>query len=130
MPYSYLWIHDGNENSFGINLEAGTYNVEITDSDGCVLIGEATIGVNTTISSTAYITPSTCGGSDGAIEITATGGTGTYSYVWSPGSGTGQDTTGAAEGTYTLTIDDGNCQIEETFAIPGMGAPEVAFANS
>ena len=127
LPYSYLWIHDGNTSSLASNLEAGTYNVEITDSDGCVLIGEANIGVNTVISSTAYVTPSTCGGSDGAIEITATGGTGTYSYVWSPGAGTGQDTTGAAEGTYTLTIDDGNCQIEETFAIPGMGAPGVAL---
>ena len=102
LPYTYLWIHDGNTSSLSSNLEVGTYNVEITDSNGCVLVGETTIDASTVIAANAYVTPSNCGGSDGAIEITTTGGTGTYSYMWSPGAGTGQDTTGAAEGIYYL----------------------------
>jgi gliding motility-associated-like protein len=127
LPYTYLWIHDGNTNSLASNLEVGTYNVEITDSNGCVLVGETTITTATVIAATAFITPSTCGGSDGAIVTTTTGGTGTYTYMWSPAPGTGQDTTAAAEGIYTLTIDDGNCQVIETFTIPGIGSPEVTL---
>jgi gliding motility-associated-like protein len=127
LPYTYLWIHDGSANSLAPNLEEGNYNVEITDSNGCVLIGETIITAATVIAASAYITPSACGGSDGSIITTTTGGSGAYTYMWSPGPGTGKDTTGAAAGIYTLTIDDGNCQVIETFTIPGTGSPEVTL---
>ena len=127
LPYTYLWIHDGTETSLASNLEEGSYSVEITDSNGCVLIGEATITAATVIATTSSITPSTCGGSDGAIVTTTTGGTGAYSYIWSPSPGTGPDTTAVPEGIYTLTIDDGNCQVMEIFTIPGIGSPYVSL---
>ena len=51
----------------------------------------------------------TCNGlSDGTIDITVTGGNGSYTYQWSPGGSTSPDRTGLPAGTYTVTVTDGN----------------------
>lgn len=44
---------------------------------------------------------------DGAISITASGGTPGYTYLWSDGATT-EDRTGLAAGTYTVTVTDAN----------------------
>ncbi|MFB0903386.1 MAG: hypothetical protein QMB11_03310, partial [Nonlabens sp.] len=52
------------------------------------------------------------GATDGTINVTVTGGSGTYTYLWSgPGvfSATSQDISNVAVGAYTLTINDGLC---------------------
>src|SRR6185436_14693781 len=51
----------------------------------------------------------TCNGNaNGRIYISASGGTGALSYLWSPRGDTTQDVTGLSPGTYTVTITDGN----------------------
>ncbi|MBY0244854.1 MAG: T9SS type B sorting domain-containing protein [Sphingobacteriaceae bacterium] len=46
------------------------------------------------------------GGSDGAITLTPSGGTGTYTYLWSNAKTT-KDLTGLVAGTYSCTITSG-----------------------
>jgi hypothetical protein len=48
------------------------------------------------------------GGTDGAIDITVTGGSGSYTYLWSPGNQTTQDLAGIPAGTYSVIVTDGN----------------------
>ena len=51
-------------------------------------------------------TSTTCnGGSDGSIDLTPTGGSGSYTYSWDNGS-TSEDPTGLSSGTYTVTVTD------------------------
>ncbi len=45
------------------------------------------------------------GGADGAATVNATGGCGTYTYLWSNGATTAS-VTGLAAGTYTVTVTD------------------------
>jgi surface protein len=56
----------------------------------------------------AMVTPVSCNGAnDGTAMITATGGSGDYTYSWLPSGGTEATATGLVAGDYTVTVTDG-----------------------
>ena len=58
------------------------------------------------ISLSSSVTDATCnGGSDGSIDLTATGGSGSYRYSWDNGSIL-EDLSGLSAGTYVVTVTD------------------------
>ncbi|MCB7481456.1 LamG-like jellyroll fold domain-containing protein [Christiangramia sediminis] len=65
--------------------------------------------------------PTCADASDGAIDVTVTGGTAPYSYSWSgPGvnSNTSQDLSNLTAGNYTLSVTDSNSSsIQKTFEL-------------
>ncbi|KAF2517456.1 hypothetical protein E0W68_10820, partial [Flavobacterium salilacus subsp. salilacus] len=96
-PYTYLW-DDGaaQTTATATGLSAGTYEVTITDANGCTATASATITQPTALNLTpASQTNIACnGGSTGAATVnTATGGAGGYTYNWTPGNPTGDGTT-------------------------------------
>ncbi len=65
------------------------------------------------------------GGSDGALDLSVSGGSGSFSYLWSDGS-TSEDLTSLAAGTYSVTVTDNNtCQYTATYVIT---TPASAFS--
>ena len=57
------------------------------------------------------------GGSDGVANVTASGGTSPYSYIWSNGS-TDEQLNGVPAGTYNVTVtDNNNCTSVSSVAI-------------
>ncbi len=94
-----------------INLPAGSYTITVTDANGCSLTSQIlqvdqpdAIFVNA-----SDITDLTCYQSgDGALQLTASGGTDPLSYF--NGMGTNQDGsfTNLNAGDYTVTISDAN----------------------
>jgi len=59
--------------------------------------------------------PTCFGAIDGTITVSASGGTGSLNYAWSPSGGNAATASGLAAGTYTVTItDDAGCSIELT----------------
>lgn len=69
--------------------------------------------------------PVVCEGNNGSVTLNPTGGTTPLTYSWNTTPvQTGQDLTGAAPGTYTVTVTQGNgCSFTETFTITGNASP-------
>ena len=119
-PYSFAWTGPSNfsstkEDLFG--LVSGTYQVTVTDANGCTITGAAQ-----TIIEPAQLTlrqskvDNTCyQGNAGSISITASGGRAPYTYVWTGPtnfSSTNEDLSGLVSGTYQVNITDANgCMI-------------------
>jgi len=68
-----------------------------------------TVTVNASPTATAIAhDASSSSSSNGSVVANVSGGTGSYTYMWSPGGGTTDSIGGINPGTYTVTITDGN----------------------
>lgn len=104
-PYTYLW-NDGILTEDRTNIAAGSYNVTVTDFAG--LTGSLSINITqgSAISVSNSITPVTCGGgNDGAIDLTVTGGAGSYTFLWADGAST-EDRVNVTAANYYFTVTD------------------------
>ncbi len=130
LPYTYNWI-GGVTTQDRVNLVAGSYSVTITDAKGCtgvvnVMVTQPAAAVSVTQASKTNV--SCNGGSNGVASVnTPTGGTGPYTYNWTPGNPTGDGTasvTGLTAGTWTCTVTDAKgCTTSTTFNITQPAAP-------
>ena len=106
--YTYLWS-TGATTSSATMLAAGTYTATITDANGCTATASSTITEPTALAASASVTNHvSCNGlADGVATVSATGGTGAYTYLWSNAATTATNSSLAA-GTYTVTVTDAN----------------------
>jgi gliding motility-associated-like protein len=77
-----------------------------------------------------------CGISNGSITANVTGGTGSYTYDWTPSAGGGNQINNLTAGDYALTVTDENgCEISEEITVSTTGGidmfvePESATIN-
>ena len=108
-PYSYS-LNSQTPVPQGIftSLSAGTYICAITDANGCSITDTFQINEPNPISFVAAVDPVTCfGNSDGALDLTISGGTNSYNVIWSTGA-TGPKLSGISGGWYQFSINDGN----------------------
>lgn len=100
----------GTANATG--LAAGVYTVVVTDNNGCTASINVTISNNSAPSiaevMTSHIDVSCNGYSDGAAEVSVSGGAAPLTVSWSPSGGTANTATGLSAGTYTVTVTDNN----------------------
>lgn len=114
-PYDLLWSNGASTEDIS-GLAAGTYTLTITDANKCTKTVEGVIneGNCPVITVTGKVTPVSCEEKYGAIDITVTGGTGPYTYLWSPNNSTDEDLSGISEGEYSVIVRDAN-KCEATF---------------
>ncbi len=103
-PFSFQWSNGAITEDLD-NLTSGTYSVTITDANNEQLILEAVITEPNAITSNAQIVHAHCGLSDGAIEVSISGGQKPYSYQWNTDE-TYASISNLSGGNYTLTVTD------------------------
>lgn len=132
---TYNWVNTSTMQTVSVldsayNLCAGTYEITVTDAEGCTDNTTATVNTIQGITdATITTTDDYCGLCTGEAEVTnVTGGTGPYTYLWQNISQTSSTATGLCYGPYTVEIIDANgCSFTKSVtidSIPGF------FVNS
>ncbi|HLP14520.1 MAG TPA: gliding motility-associated C-terminal domain-containing protein, partial [Flavobacteriales bacterium] len=121
VPYSYEWSNDTTLNS-NVNggLSTGIYFIEVTDEHGCTVTAFDTVfGLD--FPSISFTDSIACnGGSFGKLEVHPLGGSAgiVFSYVWNSSPVQyGLVASDLAAGTYTLTIQGGECVQNHTVVL-------------
>jgi large repetitive protein len=117
-PFTYLWT-PGNETTATVsNLSAGTYTVTVKDANGCSGTASATITQPAFLTAVTNSTSATCGQNNGTASVSVTGGTGAYTYLWTPGNETTATISGLSAGNYTVTVNDSNgCNVNAAVTV-------------
>lgn len=130
-PYSYTWSPYGGNNADATGLSPGTFTLLVKDFNNCTLTETATItGPSFSLTATTTQTNNICGATNGGASVSVTGGTGPYTYTWSP---TGGNTTTAtlAGGMYTISVTDANtCTTSQTVNIIQSSQPTLTAAST
>ncbi len=113
LSYTYLWSNGATTEDLS-SIGAGTYDVTVTDANGCSSTSSITLTAPNSLSNTLIPQVyqggwniSCNGATDGMLFANVSGGTPAYSYAWSNGATT-QMVTGLGAGTYTVTVTDQN----------------------
>jgi len=130
-PYTYAWNDSVNQTTAtATNLASGTYQVIVTDQNGCQSSETVTVNpsANTTIVLTVTTTNATCGNANGTADLTISGGTAPYTILWDNGIGNVEDPINLAAGVYTVLVTDAvGCSNSTTVIIGEEGAINVSL---
>lgn len=115
--YIYLWSNDSTTKRID-NLSAGTYNVTVSDLNGCSLNKSYQINEPDSVLSLTLSNNNTPCSSNNNSTITAfvNGGQSPYNYLWSTGAQASSINTNL-NGNYSLTVTDANGCIESQTTI-------------
>lgn len=127
-PYSFAWSN-GSTDSLLTGASVGLYSVNVSDANGCLVTSAPlTVRLINVINTVANSADATCGEANGSISLSASGGSGNYTYTWEAGVvANGNLATGLAQGTYAYTVTDQTtgCQDFGQASIQGAGAPVI-----
>ncbi|MCB9203587.1 MAG: gliding motility-associated C-terminal domain-containing protein [Flavobacteriales bacterium] len=127
-PYTYLWVPGGQTTATVNGLCAGSYNVQISDSLGCIYTQLVTINEPAEIEGNQNVTQATCGVCNGEILLTPSGGDGgPYTYSWVPAVSVNDTAVDLCPGIYTVTITDASgCEAIEVIPVSNIDGPIVS----
>lgn len=129
-PFSFLW-NTGCTSPSCNNMCAGSYSITVTDANGCIASDSTAVNEPAVLVTATTATPATCSQQNGTATVTPSGGTGPYTYVWSPAGGTGATTTGLGAGTYTVVVTDANgCTATDSATIGSINSVVVAVTST
>ncbi len=116
-PFVYAWSN-GATTSTLFNIPPGDYTVTISSNGGCTGTQTFTVESNDVpLTVTGNIIPPLCNSTNGSISITTTGAPPSYTYSWSTGSTT-QNQSNLAPGNYSVTVTSvAGCTGEQSFDV-------------
>jgi hypothetical protein len=119
--YSYAWSN-GATGTTASNIPFGIYSLTTTDGNNCTAINTLYVSEQGSADLYGSVTPTTCGGNDGAINVSpnAPAGETVTSILWSNGAVT-EDILNLVPATYTCTlVTSNNCTAVKGWDIPAV----------
>jgi uncharacterized repeat protein (TIGR03803 family) len=107
-PYTYLWSDANSQTSLNATgLSAGTYTITVSDNHGCTSTASATITQPNplVVAQDSVNDNSSC---NGVADVTPSGGTPPYTYLWTTGHQTTDTIKSQCAGTYCCIVTDNN----------------------
>ncbi len=116
-PFMFNWSTSDTTEDI-TNLTQGIYSVTVTDSAGCNAISTITLAdpLPPIIATNSF--PISCyGGNNGSIDLSISGGTGPFSFLWN-NTDTTEDISNLVTGIYSYTITDAlGCTFTDTVSV-------------
>ena len=128
-PFTYTWNPGNIPGQTANNLAAGTYTVTVLDGAGCSITQTATVNQPPAVNITLTPNAGSCGAL-GSINTSISGGTGPFSYSWSPSGGNVQNPTGLSAGNYTVTVTEPGCTYTASTTVLSGGSALASFTQS
>ena len=133
-PYTFIWTNEAGDTismEEDLNgLAAGMYSIELIDFNDCSFVlndilvdqPEAPLGIS------IDVTDNFCYGyTEGAIDLTVSGGTTPYSFLWGGGE-EDEDLVGLAAGYYDVTVTDANsCELTQDSIFVGQPLDSISI---
>jgi len=106
-PFTFTWSNGAITEDLS-NIPAGSYNVTVNDANGCSAVASASVGQPSQLTGNITATGPNCfGESTGSCNLSVTGGTPPYSFIWNTGETT-EDLANIPSGNYSVTVTDFN----------------------
>lgn len=131
---SYSWTPNVSSTASASDLSAGTYNIVVTDDNGCTAATSAnvtTAGGPSSVSTTT--SNATCGNANGVVAVASVSG-GVAPYSHSLDGGPGQELgnfTSVAVGPHVLTTTDANgCTLNTNVTVSNTAGPSAVVVST
>ncbi len=131
-PYSVTWNGGAAPASMqNVGLVKGTYEVEVSDANGCSFLATVTIDEPELLTMVSETTTACMNEPTASAYLEVDGGIAPYTYIWEPATGIGDsEVTALVPGDYVVTVVDGNsCELSLNLQIEGR-KPRVSLPNS
>ena len=122
-PYTYSWSNGATTQNL-TGVAAGTYTLTVTDANTCTATNGTGIVMSSPNAPVVNITSvnSTCNNANGSATANATGGSGNYTYLWTPGGQTTASISNLTTGNYSVTVTDNlGCTTVQNITISSSG---------
>lgn len=122
-------LNSGNQGGVFVanNIGPGNYSVVARDNAGCTdtlrftMIEPAPLNINPVVVQPDCV-------NTGSITLSPTGGTGAYSYAWTPDVGNVSSQSGLTGGPISVTVTDvNNCQATSNFSLNDVGSLSITI---
>jgi gliding motility-associated-like protein len=108
--FTFSWSPTGGSSASANGLSAGNYTCFVSDINNCAKQQTVTITQpNSIVISVSSQTNILCfGNTNGSVSLSVSGGTGAYSYTWSPIGGNSSIANNLSSGSFTCIVSDAN----------------------
>lgn len=128
-PYTYAWSNGATSQNLS-NVGPGTYEVNVTDANGCTEVQSITLAEPNALMANIDVVQPVCGEDGGTLTANISGGTPPYTFNWGPVGQTDVMTLmNMPDGNYELNVTDASgCVFQATTTV--VDVPEMVLTTT